>query len=81
MVTLNMPPKGSATNASDDIEIRGQLKPVLHRFRLQVDRQTKATFPERATAEKKGREIKKAYPKVQVVVYDAETEERVAIAA
>ncbi len=82
MPTLNMPPKGGATNttaSTDDVEIRGQLKPIHHRFRLQVDRQTKATFKERAAAEKKGREIKASYPKVQVIVYDAETEERLSI--
>ena len=80
MPTLNMKPKGGAPNASsDDIEVRGQLRPIEHRFRLQVDRQTKASYKERAAAEKKGTEIKSQYPKVQVIVYDTETEERLAI--
>ncbi len=83
MPTLNMPPKGDATKntTDDDVDVRGQLKPVQHRFRLQVDRQTKATFKERAAAEKKGKEIKTAYPKVHVIVYDAETEARIVVTA
>jgi hypothetical protein len=82
MATLNMPPKGAATDSpasSDDFEPRGQVKTVRHRFRLQVDRQTKATFRDRAAAGKRGKQIKTNYPKVQVIVYDAETEVRLAI--
>jgi hypothetical protein len=44
----------------------------LNRFRLQVDRQTKATFTELGDAEKAGRDIKKAHPVVQVSIYDSE---------
>lgn len=40
-------------------------------FRLQVDRQTKASYATREAAEKAGLAIKKAYPILQVVVYDA----------
>jgi hypothetical protein len=43
----------------------------LDRFRLQVDRQTKAAFAKLADAENAGREIKSAYPMVQVSIYDS----------
>jgi hypothetical protein len=49
-----------------------QSRPTLGRFRLQVDRQTKATFEDFDDAEKAGKAIKKAYPVVQVCVYDAQ---------
>jgi hypothetical protein len=54
----------------------GQGRPVLHRYRLQVDRQTKSSFQDKDAAVKAGRAIKKAHPVVQVTVYDAEGEER-----
>jgi hypothetical protein len=40
-------------------------------FRLQVDRQTKASYATQEAAEEAGLAIKKAYPKLQVVVHDA----------
>jgi hypothetical protein len=49
----------------------GQGRPVLGRFRLQVDRQIKSTFDTYDEAEKIGEAIKKAHPVVQVSVYDA----------
>jgi hypothetical protein len=42
------------------------------RFRLQVDRQTKASFGTSADAERAGLAIKKRFPIVQVSVYDSE---------
>ena len=59
----------------------GQGRPVLHRYRLQVDRQTKSSFEDKDAAEKAGKAIKKAHPVVQVTVYDAEGEERINIQA
>lgn len=50
----------------------GQSRPVLGRFRLQVDRQTKKAFDTAEEAETAGLVIKKAYPIVQVSVYDSE---------
>ena len=50
----------------------GQTRPVLGRFRLQVDRQIKSAFDTAEEAEAAGQAIKKAYPIVQVSVYDAE---------
>jgi hypothetical protein len=40
------------------------------RYRLQVDRQTKASYTTFEAAEAAGVAIKKAYPIVQVAVYD-----------
>ncbi len=49
----------------------GQNRPKQERFQLQVDRQTKATYTTMEAAETAGRAIKKAYPIVQVAIYDA----------
>jgi hypothetical protein len=40
------------------------------RFRLQVDRQTKASYATYEAAETVGKGIKKSYPILQVAVYD-----------
>jgi hypothetical protein len=40
------------------------------RFRVQVDRQTKAAYPTFAEAEAAGTAIKKTHPILQVAVYD-----------
>ena len=51
----------------------GQRKrPETGRYRLQVDRQTKASFATYDDAEQTGLAIKKDFPVVQVTVYDAE---------
>ena len=47
-------------------------RPENGRFRLQVDRQTKASFATSDDAEKAGLAIKKQFPVVQVTVYDSE---------
>jgi hypothetical protein len=60
--------------AADDAaeEYMGQSKrPESGRFRLQVDRQTKASFATYDDAEVAGLAIKKDFPIVQVAVYDA----------
>jgi hypothetical protein len=46
-------------------------RPEKGQFRLQVDRQTKAWYATREAAEEAGLAIKKTYPILQVVVYDA----------
>ena len=79
MATMNMPPKKENTDEAD--APRGNTRPVLHRYRLQVDRQTKDSFKEKDAAEKAGKTIKKAYPVVQVAICDAESEERTLIEA
>ena len=48
-------------------------RPETGRFRLQVDRQTKASFTTYEAAEQAGMVIKKAHPVVRVAVYDAAT--------
>jgi hypothetical protein len=45
-------------------------KPESGQYRLQVDRQTKASYSTREAAEEAGLAIKKAYPILQVAVYD-----------
>ena len=68
MATINMPKKESA----DDEPLRvDQKRPAMERYRLQVDRQIKATFATSEEAEKAGRAIKKAHPIVRVSIYDA----------
>jgi hypothetical protein len=53
-------------------EFFGQRKrPEKGQFRLQVDRQTKASYTTREAAEAAGLAIKKTYPILQVVVHDA----------
>jgi|GEM_PF-612703 len=46
-------------------------RPENGRFRLQVDRQTKASFATSDDAEKAGLAIKKQFPVVKVTVYDS----------
>ena len=59
----------------DEREEAGQESPSQRkrpegRFRVQVDRQTKAAYPTFAEAEAAGTAIKKIHPIVQVAVYD-----------
>lgn len=69
MATMNMPKKENGEAVASPVN---QARAPLNRFRLQVDRQTKATFTELGDAEKAGREIKKAHPIVQVSIYDSQ---------
>ena len=46
-------------------------RPEIGQFRLQVDRQTKASFTTYEAAEQAGMVIKKAHPVVRVAIYDA----------
>jgi hypothetical protein len=71
MATINMP-KNKKESAEAVSPPPSQARASLARFRLQVDRQTKAAFATLSDAEKAGQEIKKAHPLVQVSVYDAE---------
>ena len=70
MPTISMPPKKSG----DDLEVLSiaQGRPKLNRYLLRVDGQTKASFKDKADAEKRGREIKSKYPIVEVIVRDTE---------
>ena len=51
-------------------EIGQRKKPESGQYRLQVDRQTKGSYASREAAEQAGLAIKKAYPILQVTVYD-----------
>jgi hypothetical protein len=70
-ITAKKPGKPEA----DGILKADQSRPTAARYRLQVDRQMKASFATFEEAEKRGKEIKKAHPVVQVSVYDAEEHE------
>ena len=69
MATMNMPKMEAGETVTQPFN---QAREPLHRFRLQVDQQTKASFIELGDAEKVGRDIKKAHPIVQVSIYDSE---------
>ena len=69
MATINMPKKEKVEAEPMRID---QRRPSLLRYRLQVDRQTKASFGSMDEAEKAGKAIKKAHPIVHVTIYDAE---------
>jgi hypothetical protein len=71
----NMPPKKQAEEQSEESRL-GQGRPALHRHLLQVDRQTKSSFSDKASALKAGKAIKKNHPVVQVSIYDADGFER-----
>ena len=73
MSTISMPKKEKASaESSAPPPAASQARIALGRFRLQVDRQTKAAYANLSDAEKVGKEIKKAHPIVQVSIYDAE---------
>jgi hypothetical protein len=76
--TIKMPPKQQTNDELADSRA-GQGRPVLHRYRLQVDRQTKSSFDDKAAADRAAKAIKKAHPVVQVTIYDAESHERMLI--
>ena len=73
MTTMSMPKTMPSKESSEAASpLPGQARSALARFRLQVDRQTKAAFATLSEAEKAGQQIKKAHPLVQVSIYDAE---------
>ena len=80
MATITTVPKKQTDDEVQESRV-GQGRPTLHRYRLQVDRQTKSSFENRDAAEKAGKAIKKAHPVVQVTIYDAEGEDRITIEA
>jgi hypothetical protein len=59
--------------SQDDVLLpMGQKKPSLHRYWVQVDRQTKASYETIAEAEAAAKAIKTSHPILQVGIYDAE---------
>jgi hypothetical protein len=72
-LTINQPDTVNHIEPEEPVQAPlGRRKtPEVHQFRLQVDRQTKASFATLEAAEKAASAIKRAHPVVQVVVYDA----------
>jgi hypothetical protein len=65
--TITMPP---VPEESAPASVRQRKPADGGRFRLQVDRQTKASYATWEAAEKAGLAIKKEHPILQVAVYD-----------
>lgn len=65
--TITMP---SAPEEAVPEAVTQRKQPDGGRFRLQVDRQTKASYATYEAAETAGLGIKKSYPALQVAVYD-----------
>ncbi len=63
--------KKSAPDEHAEEHIEQPKRPENDRFRLQVDRQTKASYATYDDAEEAGLAIKKQFPIVRVTVYDA----------
>jgi hypothetical protein len=64
-------PTGGRVEDEPALEAHSQRKRAdEHRFRLQVDRQTKRSFATFDAAEAAGMAIKKEHPVVQVAIYD-----------
>ncbi len=68
--------KTMTTNAPEPDEpvlapVSQRARPDIGQFRLQVDRQTKASFTTYEAAEEVGLQIKKGHPIVRVTVYDS----------
>jgi hypothetical protein len=70
-LTLRRTPKRPTDEGTSAGQER-QRPPEESRFRLQVDRQTKGSYPARAAAKEAAIAIKRAYPVVQVAIFDAE---------
>src|SRR5262245_7655860 len=69
----NADPDAAPEAAEPMEELFGRRKPPeTGRFRLQVDRQTKGSYPTREAAAEAGLAIKRAFPILHVAVYDAE---------
>lgn len=64
-----------------DVLPMGQKRPALERYWLQVDRQTKNSYPTLEAAQTAGKAIKTAHPNLQVGIYDAEKSQQTLIEA
>jgi len=62
--------KAKPATEESEADVHSQRRPPNHRYLLQVDRQTKASYPTMEGATTAGLVIKKAHPIVQVSVYD-----------
>jgi hypothetical protein len=69
---IKMPPKdASKPDAEVDVVISQRKRPEIGRYWLQVDRQTKGSYKTSEAAQTAALVIKKAYPIVQVSIYDS----------
>jgi len=70
---MKMPERKAPENAESEAEesFSQRKRPELGRYLLQVDRQTKGSYPTEETAQAAGLAIKKQYPNLYVTVYDA----------
>ena len=66
---IKMPRKGGSENEIDEGPSQRQ-RPENGRYLLQVDRQTKGSYPTAEAAQSAALIIKKGYPVVQVSIYD-----------
>jgi hypothetical protein len=64
--------KMTVRKMEDEVLPMGQKKPVLHRYWLQVDRQTKGSYQTPQEAETAAKTIKSSHPLLLVGIYDAE---------
>jgi hypothetical protein len=64
-----------------DVLPMGQQKPALERYWLQVDRQTKSSYPTLEAAQAVGKAIKKSHPKLQVGIFDSEKSQQTLVEA
>ena len=69
---MKMPVKDDAEKSPEAEDVFSQRRrPELGRYLLQVDRQTKGSYPTAEAAQSAALAIKKGYPIVQVSVYDS----------
>jgi hypothetical protein len=78
MAKMVMPKK---EREDEEVQPVGQTRQILQRFWLQVDRQTKSTYPSFEEAETAGKAIKAAHSFLLVSVYDAEKSEQTLVNA
>ena len=68
---MKMPEKKTEAEPEPEEHFSQRKRPELGRYLLQVDRQTKGSYPTAETAKLAGLTIKKNYPILHVTVYDS----------
>jgi len=66
---MKMPAKRHTEEEIPEV-VSQRVKPDRGRYLLQVDRQTKGSFPDMEAAQLAGLQIKKGFPILQVAIYD-----------
>ena len=66
---MKMPAKKNTEDDTPEV-VSQRVKPDRGRYLLQVDRQTKGSYPDMEAAQSAGLEIKKGFPILQVAIYD-----------